>query len=223
MNCLFYGDSIAPGTQPVLVFPVNLNYLLANIALASSIQGSVTVVDGQGGPLIATDSEVGTIGTPFVPFVTGYGAAGYLTIVPIAGQLSNLNIKVSKDGGAFITGVGVFAEVGNGYYSYIPATTETDNPPTPNSSNTGTVAIRIYPTNPKAVSETNSDAYIEETFVTFRLRAPGTPQSQLSPGSQTIFNELITPAMNDMKKYINQVFGQLLPANITNKPSFKKD
>lgn len=230
-----YGDSIAPGSQPVLVFPIVANQILAAIDLISTITGTIastgfsfTESDGVTGSGIidattvtATDTEDGTpVGANITnPGPGGHGLVGYQANKPIAGQLANLAAFVSKDGGAFAAGVGTLTEIANGYYRYIPSTTETDNPPTPDSSNTGTVVVRIRPTDPIAVA----NFYIEETLVNFRLRAPGKPQVILSPASGPTFLELLQPTTDDLKNFIRMALRDLLGNQMTNKPTFRKD
>lgn len=238
-----YGDTISPGSQPVLVFPIVANQILAAINLVStwsnllgtgteagSYSGVCTGPEGTedcSGTYAGTISISGTdddIGTPDAAAnITnpgaGAGLRGYQNNKPIAGQLANLAAFVSKDGGALVAGTGALSEISDGYYKYVPSTTETDNPPTPDSSNTGTIVVRVRPTNPLAVA----DFYIEETMINLRLKPPGHPQAILSPASGGTFQELINPTVDDLKAFIRSALRDLLGNQMVNKPTFRKD
>lgn len=217
----FWGDQIAPGSKPVLIFPVVANRVQANdqqnVNLTSTYTGTVhcdTTVES--GTDTETGTAIGTIGA-IAPNLTGVD--GYISDVPVAGQLANLNVKVSLDGKPFVVGAGVLSEIANGYYKYILDSTETQEPATANASDMGAVLIRIYPTNPLAVA----NFYIHEVAINLRVRPPGIPLVQLSPSQALTLSSVFQPITDDLKNYVNKALRDLLGNQLTDKPTFRKD
>lgn len=233
VNILWWGENIRPGSQPVLIFPMIQTQLLAAITLDSTIN-STTIEGLTEGTAIwdaTTDQESGVppssnINSPGFNPVTGggHGLIGTLEESLAGGQLSNLTVHVSKDGAAGVPGVGVLSAVGGGgLYSYVPDPTETNNPPTQQSSNKGSVYIRVFPTNPTI----NTNYYILETHLHFRVGISGLEQVKVAPndsGVQQAFqkNDPNNP-FNDLKNYIQQALRDLLGNQMTTKPTFTRD
>lgn len=204
---LFYGDQIAIGSQPVLVFPITVSTIILASTESGTLAGTLSGVEG-------SEAIAGTF--------TGTDAStGWQAEAPRAGLLANLTVNVSKDGLPFTVGAGVLAEIGNGYYSYIPDPTETNRPPTPDSSNTGAVLVRVFPTAQTLIA--GSSTYIHETSITFRLKPPGTPLARLAPGQQQTVSELLQPIVNSINNFTQQAIRDLLGNQMTNKPTFRKD
>ena len=224
INNLFWGEWIVPGSQPVLVFPITHNRIKANVNLDVELNSSGS---GSGGiscesgtqDFTFSDSEsgtaIGTIGNAFGHF----GVDGYMIDTPISGQLGNLQVNVSKDGGPFVAGAGVLAEIGNGYYSYIPATTETEQAGQWLSSNTGALFIRVNPIDPL----TDSDFYIQETAIYCRIKPTGNIPVNIPPNNAASFTELLQPQTDELKAFIQSAIRDLLGNQLTTKPTLRRD
>lgn len=232
---LTYPDTITPGSQPVLVFPIvraqiqlaaDLSSTIANTTITGSTEGALTW-------LATSDDETGTPAGPpdalstltAITVLSGHGIIGFDQCEPITGQTSNLTATLSTDGGSFAACTGTLSEIGTtGYYKYIPAITETATPSLQQSSNTGLLVFRFKPTNPRALAATNT--WIYESALYVRVRPVGLPLVNVSPGGANQFEAggpIMGPIVTDLKNFIRAALRDLLGNQLTTKPTFRKD
>ncbi len=191
-----YGDNIQPGDEPVFLFPVIENYI--TLISAGTVIGN-TVVDGaSSGYASLADTELGS-----------------LQESAQSGQLGNLNVHTSLNGGPLIAGKGVLAEVGGGVYSYKADSSETSQP--------GSLIVVIRPTIPA----TGFGGWLCDVFINCRIMKPGLPIVKVTP--ESITNAFtggtqsgLTP-LQQFEQYVNQVVNNILGNQMATKPTFRKD
>ncbi len=191
-----YGDNIQPGDEPVFLFPVIENYITLNGI--STWTG--TVYNPEGGVTNAVDTET---------------ILGSLQESAQSGQLGNLNVYTSLNGGPLIAGRGVLAEVGGGVYSYRVDSTETSQP--------GSLIVVIRPITPATVS----GGWLCDVYINCRIMKPGLPIVRVTPESiQQAFTggaqSGLTP-LEQFEQYVNQVVNNILGNQMATKPTFRKD
>ena len=216
---LWWGEWINPGSQPVLMFPIVANSFQASISLISTEEGFISLTEDSGTYAGTNQAQGGFSGIE----LPGQGIQGFIQNQPIAGQLGNLGVQISHDGSGLATGVGTLNEVGAGIYSYQLSNTETINQPTWQSSNKGSIYVRIYPFDALSLS----NQYIEETHIYCRLKPSTLMTVKVAPNDKGVLQALSQPdpqnPLIQLQNYFQQGLRDLLGNQMTTKPTFTRD